>query len=182
MKKQSKPELCTPHSHLSLVDQIMELPKSILLNHHKQGLADLILNKISSEKCFSFSKAAYLVDNPDFNYLKGICGFCKTSSPSGDCSDPDGLITQISSCKYNERVKALQQHSFKANNLDLNSPENLAEISKALEMQNPEVFCWDLKHNNYGVLIFESNSGHCCDWKKNLLEKVTSILGMCGLA
>lgn len=181
MENPNKAEECTPHSHLSVIDHIMELPKNILQNHHKDGLADFILHSISGDKGFAFSKAAYLVDNPDFNCLKGISGYCKTSNPK-DCSgDLDGLISNIGSSDYNSKVKTLQHPSLRAKNIDLSSPENLKDLSETLGMKNPEIFSWDLKHDNYGLLVFESEAPHCCDWKKSLLEKVSSMFGMCSL-
>lgn len=180
MKDQNEVGGCNAHSHLSTVDNIIEIPQKILEFHHKAGLTDFVLQKIASDKCFSFNRAAYLVDNPDFNFLKGICGFCKNSNPDNFSTITDQLLQQISKADYNNKVKTFQKTSLKANNIDLKSSQTLSELSYALEIPNPQVYSWDLKNNNFGILIFKSEIDHCCDWKKNLLEKVTAFLGMCG--
>lgn len=180
MKNQNEVGNCNAHSHLSTVDDIIEIPQTILEFHHKSGLTDFVLQKIANQKCFSFNRAAYLVDNPDFNFLKGICGFCKSSNPANFSTISDDLLHQISQSEYNNKVKAFQNKSFKANNIDIKNPQTLTELSCALDIPNPQIYSWNLKNNNFGILIFKTELEHCCDWKKSLLEKVTSFLGMCG--
>lgn len=180
MKDKNEAGSCTLYSHLSVVDDLIEIPQNILRFNHRPELIDFVLQKISNEKCFSFHRAAYLVDNPDFNFLKGICGFCKNSNPANVSTINDELLEQISRSEYNNKVKNFQNISLKANNRDIRNPETLAELSNALNIPEPQVYSWDLKNNNFGILIFKSELDHCCNWRKNLFEKVACLLGLCG--
>ncbi len=182
METRNDEKVCSSYSHLNIVENILELPGTILKNHDKHGIHDLILHNIASEKCLNFSKAAYLIDNPDFNCLQGICGYSKKCSPKLTALETDKQLEAIKNCQYNTLVKDFKDESLKAKNITFSDSnfKNLHKLAQSLEIEKPEIFSWDLKHNNYGILIFENQEKHCCNWKEKLLSKVAHLLGMCG--
>ena len=38
-------------------------------------MSEFVLHDICNPNCFNLQKAAFLVDNPDFDCLKGVAGF-----------------------------------------------------------------------------------------------------------
>jgi hypothetical protein len=157
----------------------MQIPQQITSYHHLDGLVDLVLYTIAKADCLSFSRAAYFVDNPDFNHLRGVCGFCVTTNLANCAQDQKSMIQQIQKSPYNCRVKTINQESLRANNIDPTKPENVAKLCESLEIKNPKICNWDLKHNNYGLLIFETATPRCCNWKDSLVQQVSQFLGMC---
>lgn len=170
---------CEPSLHLNIVDQILQIPKQIISYHHVNGLVDLVLHNISKNNCLSFSKAAYFVDNPDFNQLKGVCGFNSSILCDTPVKNQQDSIEYILKSAYNCKVKSINRESFRAKNIDLSNRANITELCDSLEIKNPKTLSWDLKHNNYGVLIFETEQPDCCSWKNSLVEQVSHFLGMC---
>lgn len=180
MPEESK--TCELSSHLSIIDQILQIPQQIIALHHTEGLVDLVLHNISKKDCLSLKRVAYLVDNPDFNHLQGVAGFCSAVETKSTCSeDFSSAIEEIKNLDYNRKVKNISQESLRAKNVDLTSPENLKNLCESLEISNPKVYSWDLKHNNCGILIVENDESDCCTWKNALVEKISKFLGMCAL-
>ena len=58
------------------------LPQKILSLHGRADLAEFVLRDLCHERCFNLKKAAFFIDNPDFNHLKGIAGFCHEENPN----------------------------------------------------------------------------------------------------
>ena len=52
-----------------LVSRLLDLPNKILSHHDTHGIEQLILYELAHDNSFGFSKASYLIDNPDFNCL-----------------------------------------------------------------------------------------------------------------
>ncbi len=70
-----------------LLRQVTQIPTRILKNHDLHGLSSLLLHHLSSDECFNLSKAAYFVDNPDFDQLVGVAGFARDEAAQCDIWD-----------------------------------------------------------------------------------------------
>ena len=66
-----------PERSALVLGNILKIPKKLLSAQHVDNVAEFVLHERSHENCFNLRRAAYFVDNPDFNCLKGIAGFCR---------------------------------------------------------------------------------------------------------
>lgn len=157
-----------------LVDSLSQVPHKILKNYNLEYLSQMVLHELGHQGCFGFNKAVYLVDNPDFDHLVGMAGFCK-----GDCEHhktniwdcPGCFESDMSNAVFNNEIKKI---AMKCNSFDLRA------LGKMAGMKNPEFFKWDMKHGNHGILMFEQDKS-LSSWKKNLLVNATALLSLCGI-
>jgi hypothetical protein len=159
---------------------LSEMPKKILLLNGRENVAEFVLHDLSHENCFNLKKAAYFVDNPDFNCLKGVAGISTTEIPKGLWKDVwaqnEMFSTYMRNAAFNKKVREFAQCSLRVGK-KLNDQE-IKLISNNLGIENPAYFSLDLKHGNNGLFIFEKNSGI----DKHLDEHLShgaSLLGFC---
>lgn len=134
------------------------LPRKIVSLHGSDHTAELILHELCQEDCFNFNKAAYFVDNPDFNYFKGVAGFCRNDVKNITANlgeDPKVLCENLCSLPFNQKVRCCTQQS--ANQQHTLANNDIAQLANQLGMQRPKVFAWDTKFNNHGLLLYEND-------------------------
>lgn len=146
------------NKHCEILSRINLLPKKILSLHSNGDgcIAEFVLHELCGPCCFDFEKAAYFVDNPDFNQFKGVAGFSNTehSDKIWNNENPEELKKHFASCKFNQQVRGICKNSFKkTNNMTEEIKNNLAP---ELKMENVLYFAWPLKHENHGVLIYQA--------------------------
>ena len=61
-----------PHD---LLQKLSHLPKKIVALEGLEHTPSFVLHELCNESAFNLSKAAFFIDNPDFNHFKGIAGF-----------------------------------------------------------------------------------------------------------
>jgi len=163
----------------TLLRILSQLPKKMLLRHDIDRLSEFVLHEIACKDCFNFNKAAFLVDNPDFNCLKGMAGITRNDAFSNGSSiweDPQRFSVHMSGSEFNDKVRNHLQVSCKK--LDIPDNEAFAKIAETLGMEQFEVCTWNMKHDNHGYLIYEkmnSNDTACDEY----LEHGASLLGFC---
>ncbi len=162
----------------AIVCNLRKLPQRILSLHDHDHITDLVLHNLCGQECFNFNKAAYLVDNPDFNCLKGVSGFWQRDGASiPTCNlweSPDECAERIRSLPFNTQVREIERCSLKKG---MQAELALArEIAEDLEMKEPQFCVWSLKYGNHGVLIFEP----CEDeYSQEIVTDGCSLLGFC---
>jgi hypothetical protein len=166
----------------SIINHILQIPGHIMQHHHLCNLPALVLCHLASQEGFGLEKVAYLVDNPDFDCTHGITGVCQSQQKPNEnlWSAPEKNINRIIEEKFHNQVKGIQISSLSNKN---NCRESYIEkIANQLEIKNPTAISWQMKHNNNGLLLFQVDKTHqLASWKKFLLERTASFLGMCGL-
>lgn len=155
------------------------LPRMIITLHGRDNVTEFVLHDLCHESCFCFNKAAYFIDNPDFDYLKGIAGFSRSEAFSEDDSIwnvPDDFSDHMRISLFNQKVRELSQPSFKKKN-DLASPELIARMAQSLAFDN-HMFCsWPMKHDNHGLLIYEKSEDVALD--NDYIINGFSLLSFC---
>ncbi len=96
------------------------------------------------------SKAAYFVDNPDFDCLRGVAGY---SQEEHDAHGRQEFPDHLSTCHFNKKVQSMVHDSYKKR--QRHDGDLLKEIAPELHMKNPRCYSWPLKHDNVGILIYE---------------------------
>lgn len=168
----------------TLVSNLLQLPKHILRNAHAEDLPALILKKLASKKYFTLNKAAYFLDNPEFNVLKGIAGY--DVNEDDDCDEVESLDDlQTKSIKFlsgdfHTSVKNARMNSFYANHKnEADIKTALTEFAqKTLATENPIIYQWHSKHGNHGLFFCDPKEHSLVTNRSHLLEFATNLLGM----
>ncbi len=154
------------------------IPKKILSIHGREDITEFVLRELCHKSCFNFKKAAYFVQNPDFNCLKGVAGYFHNETPTV-CDllweHPDKFVDRLHGADFNTKVRKLNQQDLKFKN---NQEECLQNISEQLSIQNPSHRLVKMKHGNNGILVFEKENKDepiITDY----LDNGISLLGFC---
>lgn len=161
----------------SILEHLTSLPQKVLSLHGTEYLTDLVMHELCSVNCFDLQKAAYLVDNPDFDCLKGVAGFC-TSKPINHNTvweTPELFQEFLRTDKFNQQVRSILHPSSKRSHKSDQQTTQL--IAQQLGLLQP-VFCtWPMKHENQGILIYEANA-HSAQWPE-VIRNGACLLGFC---
>lgn len=167
-----------------LTSNLSSLLHKVLNYHDVDGLSEMVLHELGHDNCFGLKRATYLVDNPDFDHLLGVAGYCKK-----DCSchkkdlwqDPYSFQSDMKSAEYHNQIQKFLNNSLKRKDINLNDSKEVRELGVQLGIQVPEFFSWNMKHGNHGLLIFEQGEQPVNDWRKKLLSNIAALLSFCGI-
>jgi len=168
----------TIQQHHALLSNLQQLPRKMLLLYGADNIPEFVLHELCHEKCFNIHKAAYFVDNPDFDCLKGVVGINHKEGIVNDdiWHDPDRFSQNMKASSFNQKVRSiLQQSAYKKN---LQESDLIQLLAYQLSMDHPKLFYWNMKHDNHGVLIIqEEDDNHV--WDENYLANSVYLLGFC---
>ena len=140
----------------AMLSYMSHLPRKMLSLHDHDAIAELVLHDLCSERCFNLNKAVYLVDNPDFNCMKGIAGFSRDEAfKEGErmWDDPHSFTQYVKNAPFNQKVRNIQLCSMSGGE---SSNDNLVRtVADQCAIAHPQCYTWDMKHNNRGVFIYE---------------------------
>ena len=149
--------------------------------HGIENVTEYVLHSLCDEGCLNLSKAAYFIDNPDFDCLKGIAGFNKeeeTYTCDVALNDQNGFAEHMITCAFNKKVRDIAAPSARRAQQDV---ERTVEfLANKLGFKNPLYHTWEVKHDNHGLLIFErecQDQVQCEEFVKGL-----SLLGFCPIS
>lgn len=160
-----------------LVSRLSTLPQRIVSTHTADYLAELVFCELCGESCFNLKKAAYFLDNPDFDCCRGIVGLNSTEFivPESDVwENPKPVSEQMRRSPFYQKVRGLHHASVTKNNSDY----LLGEIAKNLGIEKPQVAITYARNDNHGILITDQP----VDIEvREYLEHGMSLLGLCPL-
>ena len=164
---------------LKVLHSLSRLPQRMLEMHGRENIAELVLHELASHACLNFERAAYLVDNPDFDCLKGLAGFCCDESYASDAGDSwldvDGFSQHVQSAPFNQRVRAYSRPSFRRRGAS--DKEAAGALASELGMQTHAFHVWSMKNDNYGLLVYEPGANDAQD--NDYLVSAVSLLSFC---
>ena len=159
-----------------IADNLRRLPRKMLQIHGLENVTDFVLHELCSKGCFDIPKAAYFVENPAFNCLKGIVGVSTQELQGIEdiWAKPDQFVTTITQSLFHQKVRSSHYESHKNRGY---SPEEMAKvIAQELGFGDYSFYSWDLKHNNHGLLVCaKAQEDHAYD----VLVDGFSLLGFC---
>lgn len=166
--------------HMVLLKFLSNLPRKIISCHGQEYVPHLVLHDFCHASCFNLNKAAYLVDNPDFNYLKGIAGICKheehyCNDVQDVWQDIDKYCSYIRSSDFNNKVCSFECESLKNNGSE---KEAIMHIAQELGFSEPKYITWPMKYDNHGILVFQADDGDAELIEEHLNDGVY-YLGFC---
>jgi hypothetical protein len=156
---------------------VTNLPEQLVKYHGQENMLELLLHSMSQKSCFNFSKAAYFIDNPDFDHLKGVAGFHNPEAYNQDhWKDTQIFSDHMKRAPFNNQVREVMRTSIKKNNhLE---KEVVKELSQELAFTDPHYLSWPVKYNNHGLLLFETDpEDH--EALKEHLESGVHLFGFC---
>jgi hypothetical protein len=158
---------------------LSSLPQKILSLHGRADVAEFVLRDLSHERCLNLKKAAYFVDNPDFNCLKGVAAYCHEENQTvrdGLWDHPDEFMDKIRESAFNKKVRDLWLPSMQR--VDGAQEDMIQQIGSILEIEKPSACMLDIKHGNKALFIFEKQA---CDEEASdeLVKHGVSLLGFC---
>lgn len=167
-----------PEAYHRLMSRLSSLPKKMLSLHGHDYVAHFVMHELCNESLLNLSRAAYLVDNQDFNCLQGVSGFCKQEAYKASCdiwNNQKAFLDHLNHSEFNKEVKNFNQKSL--NNKSTPEDSRIQEIARSLKIENPGYYSWDMKHDNHGIFIFQKN-----DVPSSMLEYLSDtvcLLGFC---
>lgn len=169
------------HKHRKVLGCLSSLPRKILSIHERDDLCEFVLHDLCNESCFNITRAAYFVDNPDFDCLKGVAGFSREEAcraPSTIWQNPHEFSAFIHEAPFNYQVRAVQTKSVKAHG---HSPDFVVEaLAPGLGFKNPSWCAWDNKHFNHGLIIYEKGDLAEDVFDQHFIDSLC-LLGFCAI-
>lgn len=156
---------------------ICSLPRLMTLIHGVDNMTEFLLHHLADSACFNFSRAAYLVDNPDFDMLKGVAGFHRLEAyqDQDHWNKPEHFSKHMKDASFNRKVRAVGQKSHKR---EERAPEDLVSaLAKEFELEQPLHKIWKMKYDNHGVLIFELKDQEDRELVEEHLEESLYLFG-----
>ncbi|BDC34488.1 hypothetical protein Noda2021_04460 [Candidatus Dependentiae bacterium Noda2021] len=159
--------------------QISYLPKKILSLQEADNLTEFVMHDLCHDHCFKITKAAYLVDNPDFNCLKGITGFSREESyPESQkiWEQPELFTEHMRTSPFNQHVRSLMLCSASKKSA-ISDQDMVHSLAENLGMKNHSYCTWNAKYDNHGLFLYEVASDCVID-KDHLLHGLC-LLSFC---
>lgn len=160
-----------------ILNHLTSLPEKVLSLHGIENTTDFVLHDLCNHNCFDLQKAAYLVDNPDFDCLKGIAGF---SASEAFCQDtiwetPELFTAYMQKAPFHQKVRSIMQPSMRR--ASKSDQETTKFVADYLGLVKPSYCSWQMKHDNHGILIYETQLS--CPVSPDILRNGACLLGFC---
>ncbi len=184
---------CKPGGGSSVNNQELATNLSGLLHkvlnfHDVDGLPQMVLHELGHENSFNFSRATYLIDNPDFNHLLGVAGYAHDEChfhKNDLWQDPQSFLKDMDGAHYHNQVRDFLKESLRRNEIDLDSSKEIHELGHCLGLEKPEFFSWNMKHGNHGLLLFDRKEviedPDTLNWRVSFLRNIAALLSFCGI-
>jgi hypothetical protein len=170
--------------HHSLIHSVTLLPHKILSNYFMSELPQLVLHDLGHDENFGFKRAVYLIDNPDFDHLVGVAGFCKDECKHHKediWHEPHSFKTDMEPAHFHKEMKQFLRSSLKRRDIDIHKSGDIKELGTAMGLNDPKFLTWKMKHGNHGLLIFEKQK-NLCPWRDKMLKHSSALLSLCGIS
>lgn len=169
------------HGHdQTLLNNLVSLPHRILQLHDVDELSPLVLHELGHDSHFGLNKAVYLVDNPDFDSLRGVAGFCRDEChlhKQNVWDDPQAFAHDMSQAQFHQTMKQFRDGSV-TRNQEHCTQDGLAALGQKLGLNNPSCCTWSTRHGNQGILLFEARDD-MKEPQRNLLSQIIALLSFC---
>lgn len=146
------------------MQRLSGLPRNILGLHGRDNISEFILHELCKDDCFNLKRAAYVVDNPDFDCIKGVAGYCRPEAYKSEKSiweDPDAFSEYMKKAAFNNKTRCFCKPScVKKGESD---KEIAKQVAQELGFLNPSFYAWKMKHDNHGLLLYEKVDDQECD-------------------
>lgn len=161
--------------HRELLAHLSSIPRRVLSLQGLDNIVEFVIHDLCSEDCFDVETAVYLVDNKNFNCLKGIAGYSRAEAYNKKdyWDNPKSFTTHMKNNGWHNNVRSLERQCLKTSCL----LDEVNEIAKTFNIKNPSYHHWILKHDNCGLFLFETPSNE--ELIKAYMPNALYILSFC---
>lgn len=147
--------------HNQILRHLTQLPRKMLSIHGRDNVASFVLFDLCHENGFDLKRAAYFVDNPDFNCFKGIAGVHRDEHHiHQNCCNiwesPDHYTTLVADSMFNKTIRDVERESIERNKQS--AKDTIYMLASDLDFKNPAFYTWPMKHENRGYFLFDNTS------------------------
>jgi len=167
-------ELLNKHYHL--LSMVSTLPKKIVSSGESALVTQFVLHELFSKDFFNIPKAAYFVDNPDFDCLKGIAGYSQHESCPLDWSHMDKSASVFEAADFNKKVRSICRPSCRLP--EITDATYVSSLAHDLGFEQHAYLSWPLKYDNHGILLFEQVQDDS-DFVQEYLSNALYLLSFC---
>lgn len=160
----------------NVLHALHHLPRKMLKVHDHHDGAAFVLHELCHPECFDVQKAAYLVNNPDFDCVQGIAGISRDEGGfihNIAWDHPDEFSSYIETSPFHQQVRQLEGRSLDV----FHERDSILSMGKQLGFKHADCYVWDLKHNNHGILVFERPETH--EHHDDLMKNSVYFLSFC---
>lgn len=138
----------------SLLKHLGNVSKMMVYNYSLDNLTEFVLHDLCSENGFNIHKAAYFVNNPDFECLRGVAGYARPEAyEQNHWGTMQDFSHHMQRSEFNQLVRTDQYLHFDKG--AQSEKERVEELCHVLRLDNPLYHVWDLKHDNHGLFLYE---------------------------
>lgn len=143
------------HGNSAVLQRLHSLPRKIRSMQESRNIAEFVLHELCQKECFDIPRAAYFVDNPDYDCMKGIAGYCKKEEFSnGDIwSCPIDFTSYMCEAPFNSAVRKFARHSCHRHNEPLE--KTALHIAEELGLHDVGCCVVPMPHDNHGIFVYE---------------------------
>lgn len=150
----------------ALANYLNRLPRKMLALHGQDNMTEFVLHDLCNADCFNLKKAAYFIDNPDFNCLKGVAGYsAQEAYPASDLwENPEAFTQHMQQSSFNQKIRGYNGLSLRKQG----KQDDAIVTDLANQFALPNIFYgWQMKHDNHGLLIYEADQEFPHDYLMN---------------
>ncbi|QQR54120.1 hypothetical protein IPH25_04725 [bacterium] len=164
---------------LNFLIKLSKIPRNINEYKDRYNVIEFILHELCHEECLNLKKAAYFIDNHDFDCLHGVVGIDTNEKFSHEdiWQVPDQFSNYMKQLSFNNKVKELRTVSSKSFVQD--ELRYVKQLAQDLGMQDVSCSVIPLRHDNKGVFVYEPQAQGCLE-EHDILNGL-NFLGLCPL-
>ena len=165
--------------HQQMLGSLSCLPKKLMSVHMLDNATEFVLHELCNQGCFNLHKAAYFIDNPDFNILKGVAGFSQAEAYTEwdqVWNNPEAFTTFMQRSDFNQKIRKFCVASAHRNQKPYG--ELVLEMAHDLGVVEPAFVSWDIKHDNKGLLLYEKHGVNVVPFEEHFLNSLY-LLNFC---
>lgn len=161
---------------MRLLHTMSTVPQMMLALRHRPNMYEFVLHDLCAHDCFNFHKAAYIVDNPSFDCVRGIAGYAsdEIAHEGSSWDEPEQFSEKMFKSVFNNKVKSIDHKSIKLSGQDAVTHD----IADILGLKDYDVCYWDMIYDNHGIFMYEKSDIEDTLLKNYLLSGL-SLLTFC---
>jgi len=164
---------------VNLLKNLIQMPANLVKMHGSHNLTEFVLHELATPDNFHFGKIGYFVDNPDFDCFKGVVGYDREQAYPHSHSiwdNSDAFTNHMQSASFNQKVRDYARPSIKRGSMC--NQDIVDEIASTFSFNSPSYYCWQMRHDNHGMVMYEFVNGHD-HWDQEDFSCAMHLLSLC---
>ena len=165
------------YDNANVLQRLHGLPRKMTSMHNARNVVEFVLHELCQKQCFDIPRAAYFIDNPDYDCMKGIAGYSQQENFDKEdiWSCPLDFTSYMQGAAFNNAVRKFNRHSCHRHNEPIE--EVATQIAHELGINQVGCCIVAMPHDNHGILVYEKIIEDPQD--KECLMNGASLLSFC---